>query len=302
MPTRSRSRNGQLRGLDRLHGVDRVDRVAQAQLVVRVRVVVGAGVVAVVDVQHDEAASGQVVLLPREALAGDVDVGVDVAVVEHQHRVRALTGRHVHHPGQPQAVTAVADQVALVLAGAAELPPEPQAAAVVLLLDQRLHRDRVRLGRGLGRGRRRGGVWGVVADGAADRVGDAAEVATADGRCWTRRGAGAPDGSAVQPARTRPAMIKPSPRCRVMPRFCRAGSNPAATSRASPLGEVRTLPAEGGVVAMPRVHHGVVAEGVEDLLLQAVQQRREVLGRWVLPGPPGKRESPVNRCGTLPPS
>ena len=44
----------------------------------------------IVGVQHDVAMPRQVVVLPRHALAREVRVRVDVAVVEHEDRKRTL--------------------------------------------------------------------------------------------------------------------------------------------------------------------------------------------------------------------
>ena len=68
-------------------------------------------------------------------------------MVEHEDRKRTLAIRDVHDTGDGQSVTAVGDDVALVRAVVREQPTHLQVATVVLLVDQRLHRYRMRLGR-----------------------------------------------------------------------------------------------------------------------------------------------------------
>jgi hypothetical protein len=100
---------------------------------------------AIVGVQDDVAMAGQVVVFPRHALAWEIAVWVDVAMVEHQDRKWSLAVGDVHDAGDLQAVTAVSDQVAPVRAVVCKQPTELEVAAVVLLVDQGLHRDRMRL-------------------------------------------------------------------------------------------------------------------------------------------------------------
>src|SRR5215217_3718659 len=99
----------------------------------------------IVGVQYDVAVAGQIVMFTWHALAREVRVGIDVAVIEHQDWKRSLAVRDVHHARDLEAITPVGDQVALVRAVVAEQPTEPEVAAVVLI-DQRLYRDRMRLG------------------------------------------------------------------------------------------------------------------------------------------------------------
>jgi hypothetical protein len=58
----------------------------------------------------------EVVGFPRHALAREIGVGVDVAMVEHQNRKRSIAIWEVHHTGDLEPVTPVGDQVALVRA------------------------------------------------------------------------------------------------------------------------------------------------------------------------------------------
>ena len=111
----------------------------------------------IVGVQHDVAMPRQVVVFPRHALARKIRVRIDVAVVEHEDRKRTLAIRDVHDTGDGQSVTAVGDDVALVRAVVREQPTHLQVTTVVLLVDQRLHRYRMRLGC-LSRLRRWGGA------------------------------------------------------------------------------------------------------------------------------------------------
>ncbi len=90
-------------------GVDRVLGVAEPGLAVEVGGWVGAGVAAVVGVQHREPGPGQPVLLAGQPLAGDVDRRLDVAVVEDDARERALAGRHEQHAGDGEVAAAVGD-------------------------------------------------------------------------------------------------------------------------------------------------------------------------------------------------
>src|SRR5215212_7776825 len=99
----------------------------------------------IVGVQDDVAVACQVVVFPRHALAWEIAVWVDVAMVEHQDRKWSLAVGDVHDAGDFQAVAAVGDQVAPVPAVVCKQPTELEVAAVILLVDQRLDRDRMRL-------------------------------------------------------------------------------------------------------------------------------------------------------------
>ena len=83
-------------------------------------------------------------------------------MVEHQDWKRASAVWDVHHAGDGEPVTPVGDDVALVRPVVGQQPTKPEVATVVLLVDQRLNRDRMR---GLGRFRRlerRRGAGGPV--------------------------------------------------------------------------------------------------------------------------------------------
>ena len=131
------------RAAQRLDRVDDVDRVAETKVALRRRHLGGAGVVAVVDVQHDVAGSRQPVLLTAHALAVHVDRRVDVAVRQHDRRERPLALRHVELGGDAEVTGAVADGVRRVRRGACQHLPEAQVAPVVRLVEQGRHRDRV---------------------------------------------------------------------------------------------------------------------------------------------------------------
>ena len=87
-------------------------------------------------------------------------------------------------------------------------------------------------------------------------------------------------------ARPRPAFLVPP----------NGSASPAARA---PLGEVGSLGAERRVVAVAGVEPGLVGQPVEDLGLDVVDAAgaKAASSPKVLPTPPGKSESPVNRCG-----
>ena len=127
--------------LQRLDGVDGVAGVAEPGLAVDRRHRVGGGVAAVVGVQHDEPGPGQRVLLAGQALAGDVVRRVDVAVVEHDPRERALALRPDQHAGDRELVAAVGDVVAGVGVGGVLGAQDPRLAAGGRLPHQRRQRE-----------------------------------------------------------------------------------------------------------------------------------------------------------------
>ena len=139
-----------------VHGVDDVLGVAEPQVRVGLRIVVGTSVVAVVDVQGDEAPAGEPVQLASHALAVHVDVRVDVAVGEDDRRVRPLAARDVQHPGDAELAAAVDHVVLPVGVRADELPSQGQTSAVVLALHECGQGDRVGWWRRRRRRRRRG--------------------------------------------------------------------------------------------------------------------------------------------------
>ena len=84
---------------------------------------------AVVGVQHHEAGPGQRVLLAGQALAGHVDLRLDVAVVEHDARERARALRPDQDAGHGELVAAVGDLLAGVGVGLVLGAQDPGLAA-----------------------------------------------------------------------------------------------------------------------------------------------------------------------------